>query len=74
MKAVAICQPYGWLHSPPQFINQRPISPIPPPPSTHIHNPVGEPHPDVDGLGQTDRACNGIPMLNTTPGVFCHLG
>lgn len=39
--------------------------------NTHIYNQVAA---DVDGLGEMDRACNGIPMLNTPLSVFCHLG
>lgn len=50
---------------------------IPPTPTrnTHIHNPViAKLHPSLDGLEEMDWACNGIPMLNTPPSVFCHLG
>lgn len=50
---------------------------IPPTPTrnTHIHNPViAKLHPSLDGLEEIDWACNGIPMLNTPPSVFCHLG
>lgn len=56
---------------------------LPPPPSTHtrthahthIHSRVIAKHyPSLDGLEEMDWASNGIPMLNTPPSVFCHLG
>lgn len=39
--------------------------------NTHIHRLVTA---GVVGLGEMDPACNGIPMLNTPPSVFYHLG
>lgn len=40
----------------------------------HTHTFRAKLHPGLDGPGEMDGGCNGIPMLNTPPSVFCHLG
>lgn len=40
----------------------------------HTHPVIAKLLLGLDGPGEMDEACNGIPMLNTPPSVFCHLG
>lgn len=70
-----------WMAPSTTTIYQLALHLTPPAPSlnidthTNTHNQViVELRPSLDGLEEMDWASNGIPMLNTPPSVFCHLG